>query len=50
VLSAAHRIRLPISYFTTGQDVPDDIEAASATRAARLILGQETLFRRRSAA
>jgi flagellar biosynthesis protein FlhF len=50
VLSAAHRIRLPISYFTTGQDVPDDIEAASAARAARLILGQETLFRRRSAA
>jgi flagellar biosynthesis protein FlhF len=50
VLSAAHRIQLPISYFTTGQDVPDDIEPASAARAARLILGQEDLFRRRSAA
>ncbi len=50
VLSAAKRIQLPISYFTTGQDVPDEIEAASAARAARLILGQEDLFRRRSAA
>ena len=49
VLSAAKRIQLPISYFTTGQDVPDDIEAASAVRAARLILGQEDLFRRRHA-
>jgi flagellar biosynthesis protein FlhF len=50
VLSAANRIKLPISYFTTGQDVPDDIEAASPARAVRLILGQEDLFRRRPAA
>lgn len=50
VLTAARRIRLPVSYFTTGQDVPDDIEPASAARAARLILGQEDLFLRRPAA
>jgi flagellar biosynthesis protein FlhF len=50
LLTAATRIRLPLSYFTTGQDVPDDIEAAAAGRAARLILGQEELFQRRAAA
>lgn len=46
--SAARRVNLPISYFTTGQDVPDDIEAASSKRAARLILGSEDLFRQKS--
>jgi flagellar biosynthesis protein FlhF len=39
ILSAARRIPLPISYLTTGQDVPDDIEAASTPRLARLVLG-----------
>lgn len=39
ILSAAKRIQLPISYLTTGQDVPDDIEAASTSRLARLVLG-----------
>jgi len=33
--------KTPISYLTTGQDVPDDIEPAHATRLARLILGQD---------
>jgi flagellar biosynthesis protein FlhF len=46
--SAARRVNLPISYFTTGQDVPDDIEAASSKRATRLILGSEDLFRQKS--
>jgi flagellar biosynthesis protein FlhF len=50
VLTAARRIKLPVSYFTTGQDVPDDIEAASAARAARMVLGHEDLFFRRPAA
>jgi flagellar biosynthesis protein FlhF len=31
----------PVSYLTTGQAVPDDIEPADRTRLARLILGQE---------
>jgi len=39
ILSVARRIPLPISYLTTGQDVPDDIEAASTPRLARLVLG-----------
>ena len=47
VFSAARCVGLPISYFTTGQDVPDDIEAASSRRAARLILGEEDLFRQK---
>jgi flagellar biosynthesis protein FlhF len=37
ILSAAKRIQLPISYLTTGQDVPDDIEAASTPHLSRLI-------------
>lgn len=41
ILSAARRIQLPISYLTTGQDVPDDIEAADAARAAQLVLNTE---------
>jgi flagellar biosynthesis protein FlhF len=33
----------PLSYVTTGQAVPDDIEPANRKRLARLILGQEDL-------
>jgi flagellar biosynthesis protein FlhF len=34
----------PLSYLTTGQAVPDDIEPADAKRLARLILKQENLW------
>jgi flagellar biosynthesis protein FlhF len=44
LLSVARKIPLPVSYLTTGQDVPDDIEAANAGRMARLVLGQDQLF------
>jgi len=43
LLSVARKVPLPFSYLTTGQDVPDDIEAANPTRIARLILGREKL-------
>jgi flagellar biosynthesis protein FlhF len=33
--------RLPVSYLTNGQNVPDDIEIADSPRLARLILGLE---------
>ncbi len=33
----------PISYLTTGQAVPDDIEPANRTRIARLILGHDVV-------
>jgi len=41
LLSLSRKVGLPISYLTTGQDVPDDIEAATSTRMARLVLGSE---------
>jgi flagellar biosynthesis protein FlhF len=44
LLSLVRRVDLPISYLTTGQDVPDDIEPARASRIARLVLGQDKLF------
>ncbi|HEY3963794.1 MAG TPA: flagellar biosynthesis protein FlhF [Planctomycetaceae bacterium] len=47
LVSVSRRIPLPISYLTTGQDVPDDIEHAGAKRIARLALGEESLFGRR---
>jgi flagellar biosynthesis protein FlhF len=50
LLSVARRVPLPVSYLTTGQDVPDDIELASARRVARLVLGEESLFGRRKSA
>jgi flagellar biosynthesis protein FlhF len=44
LLSVARQVSLPISYLTTGQDVPEDIEPADATRVARLVLGEDRLF------
>jgi flagellar biosynthesis protein FlhF len=46
LLSASRRIPLPVSYLTTGQDVPDDIENANSKRISRLALGEESLFGR----
>ena len=43
LLTAARKLPLPVSYLTTGQDVPDDIEIANASRMARLVLGHERL-------
>lgn len=43
VLATQREIGLPISYITTGQDVPDDIEPADGDRLASLILGQEAI-------
>jgi flagellar biosynthesis protein FlhF len=40
VLGQADR---PVSYLTTGQAVPDDIEPANRSRIARLILGHDVL-------
>ncbi len=43
LLSVVRKIPKPISYLTTGQDVPDDIEPAQANRIARLILGLDRI-------
>ena len=34
--------RLPLSYLTNGQNVPDDIEIADAARLARMMLAMES--------
>lgn len=43
ILAGIGQANLPVSYLTTGQAVPDDIEPAGRSRLARLILGQEVL-------
>ena len=40
LLNVAVRTKLPIGYFTTGQNVPDDIETATPVKLSRLILGE----------
>lgn len=39
VLNVIRKVGRPLSYVTTGQDVPDDIEEAKGKRLAQLILG-----------
>ncbi len=39
IADAAGKINKPLSYFTTGQNVPDDIEVAEPGRLAHVILG-----------
>lgn len=41
LLNTGQSAATPITYVTTGQNVPDDIEAANAEKLARLILGVE---------
>ncbi len=43
VLAVLGQANRPVSYLTTGQAVPDDIEAANRSRLARLILGHEVV-------
>lgn len=39
LLNVVHKMKKPLSYITTGQDVPDDIEDTRASRLANRILG-----------
>jgi len=43
VLDVLSRIQTELSFVTTGQEIPRDIEVADSTRLASLILGDETL-------
>jgi flagellar biosynthesis protein FlhF len=43
VLAVIGQANRPVSYLTTGQAVPDDIEPADRRRLARLILGDEAI-------
>ncbi len=42
ILNVVRRLNLRLSYLTTGQDVPDDIEVGHCRRIAELILGSRT--------
>ena len=39
LVQALRRISTPLSFLTTGQDVPDDIEPADAGRLAGMVVG-----------
>jgi flagellar biosynthesis protein FlhF len=41
LLNVVRKLNKSVSYLTTGQDVPDDIEVGQARRLAQLILGEE---------
>ena len=41
LLAVLGQVDRPVSYLTTGQAVPDDIEPADRSRLAQLILGYE---------
>lgn len=41
ILNLLEQTNLPVAYLTNGQNVPDDIEAATSERLARYILGKE---------
>jgi flagellar biosynthesis protein FlhF len=43
LLPVLHSCKLPLSYLTNGQNVPDDIEIANADKLAKMILGLETV-------
>ncbi len=49
LLSLLRFSKLPLSYLTNGQNVPDDIETANAQRLARLILNMEPAVAARAA-
>jgi flagellar biosynthesis protein FlhF len=40
VLNVVHKVNKSLSYITTGQDVPDDIEVGRGRKLAQMILGQ----------
>lgn len=42
ILNVIRRLNLKLSYLTTGQDVPDDIEVGQRRRIAELILGRRS--------
>jgi flagellar biosynthesis protein FlhF len=43
ILPVLRSCKLPLSYLTNGQNVPDDIEIADAAKLAKMILGLETV-------
>ena len=48
VLSVLRKVDASISYITTGQDVPDDIEIGNGRRIAQMLLGIEKIDKHQS--
>jgi len=44
ILNALYEIKKPIAYFTTGQNVPDDIEVPDALRLAQRLLRRDEVL------
>jgi flagellar biosynthesis protein FlhF len=44
ILNALDEIRLPVAYFTTGQNVPDDIEVPEPVRFAQMLMGEDEVL------
>ncbi|RJX27851.1 MAG: flagellar biosynthesis protein FlhF [Dethiobacter sp.] len=44
ILNVCRLTALPIAYITTGQNVPDDIEPANASRLADMVLGEDQVW------
>jgi flagellar biosynthesis protein FlhF len=42
IYNLINRYKIPLSYMTTGQNVPDDIEIVSTGRLASLIVGEKS--------
>jgi len=45
ILNAVRKFHIPLSYLTTGQNVPEDIESARAERVAKLLLTKPAIDR-----
>ncbi|GAX90541.1 flagellar biosynthesis protein FlhF [Effusibacillus lacus] len=41
IYNLSHRFKKPLAYFTTGQNVPEDIEVATPEQIARLVVGEK---------
>lgn len=41
IVSISHKTRKPVAYFTTGQNVPEDIEVPDSLTFARMLLGKK---------
>lgn len=46
ILNTIHEIKIPVAYFSTGQNVPDDLEVPEPLGFARMLLGKEDPYER----
>jgi flagellar biosynthesis protein FlhF len=46
ILNVLHDFGLPVSFFTIGQNVPNDIEIARGDRFVELLFGNASIFKK----